>query len=134
MCSKWTGWVHPSKTLPDCKAPSKTIAYGERLQVAAVGSIIQGHAFQFAHIRRLLCSRHDALLEPARLEPEEKPTGRCQLHFLWRMESAVRCAPIFDHRDGFLAGPADSQGPNPAGQETVACRQCVHESEHARLL
>lgn len=35
----------------------------------------------------------------------KKLTRRRQLHFLWRVEPAVRGAPVFNNSDGLLARP-----------------------------
>ena len=46
-----------------------------------------------------------ALLEHSFVAGAEKSARRSQLHFLRRLEPAVRCALVRDHRDGFLAWP-----------------------------
>src|SRR5205823_4406730 len=55
-----------------------------------------------------------------------------QLHLLRRVESALRRTPFFHDGDGFLAGETDCKGRGAFAPRLVG-RQCVHESEHARV-
>ena len=64
----------------------------------------------------------------------EKFARRSQLHFLWRLEPAVRCALVRDHRDGFLAWPSNGQSQRSTCKTSLAGRERLHESEHARVL
>jgi len=92
-----------------------------------------GHAFQFAHLRRLFCSRRHRLLEHAFLERAEKfPRGR-KLHFLRRVESAIRGAALFHDGNGFLAWQTNCQGQGTPFAARVVGWQRLHEPEHARV-
>ncbi len=64
----------------------------------------------------------------------EKFARRSQLHFLWRLEPAVRRAPVRHHSDGFLAWPSNEQSQRSTGKTSLAGRERLHESEHARVL
>src|SRR5205809_310417 len=69
-----------------------------------------GHALQFTHVRRLLCSRCKHVLEHAFLERAEIfPRGR-KLRFLWRMEPAICRAALFHDGNGFLARQTNCYG------------------------
>ena len=92
-----------------------------------------GHAFQFAHLRHLFCSRRHRLLEHAFLERAEKfPRGR-KLHFLRRVESAIRGAALFHDGNGFLAWQTNCQGQGTPFAARVVGWQRLHEPEHARV-
>ncbi len=69
-----------------------------------------GHAFQFAHLRRLFCSRRHRLLEHAFLERAEKFPRDRKLHFLRRVEPAIRRAALFHDGNGFLARQTNGHG------------------------
>ena len=64
-----------------------------------------------------------------------KKSARCsQLHFLWRVESAVRSALVRNHRDGFLARTENGQSQRSTFTTSLAGRERLHEPEHARIL
>src|SRR4029453_692710 len=69
-----------------------------------------GHAFQFAHLRCLFCSRRHRLLEHAFVERAEKFPRDRKLHFLRRVEPAIRGAPLLHDGNGFLAWQTNGQG------------------------
>jgi alginate O-acetyltransferase complex protein AlgI len=90
-----------------------------------------GHAFQFAHVRRLFCSRRHRLLEHAFLErSEESPRDR-ELRFLRRMEPAIRRAALRHNGNGFLARQTNGQGRGTSFSTCLAGRQRLHEPQHA---
>ena len=105
-----------------------------RVWAAAIGSVLFRHAFQFAHLRRFLRNRHDALLEHRALERAKKSARRRELHFLRRVEPAIRRVAFFHDGDGFLVGQTDRQSENSKITSRLVGRQRLHESEHARLL
>src|SRR6266487_4236018 len=70
-----------------------------------------GHAFQFAHLRRLFCSRPDCLLEYAFVERAEKSPRGCELRFLRRVETPHSPPCSFPRRQ-WIFGLAD-QSPRP---------------------
>ncbi len=63
----------------------------------------------------------------------EKFARRSQLHFLWRLEPALRCPLVWDHRDGFLAWSSNGQSQRATCKTSLASRERLHESEHARI-
>src|SRR5438874_7508896 len=62
------------------------------------------HAFQFAYVRRLFCNRRHRLLEHAFLERAEKSSRSRELHFLRRVEPAIRRAALFHEAMDFWLG------------------------------
>src|SRR5437762_9650968 len=61
----------------------------------------------------------------------QKSSRGSQLHFLWRLEPALRCALVRDHRDGFLAWPSNEHGQRSTCKTSLAGCERLHESEHA---
>src|SRR5436190_9259806 len=61
----------------------------------------------------------------------QKSSRGSQLHFLWRLEPALRCALVRDHRDGFLAWPSNEQGQRSTCKTSLAGCERLHESEDA---
>jgi hypothetical protein len=91
-------------------------------------------AVQFTNVRRLFCSGRHRLLEHSVLERAEKPSGDRELHFLRRMEPAIRSAALFYDGNGFLARQTNGQGHRaPFAAGLVDCQR-LHESQHARVL
>src|SRR5215211_2970463 len=63
-----------------------------------------------------------------------KKFARCsQLHFLWRLESAICRIAVRDHGDGFLAWPSNGQSQRSTCKTALARSERLHESEHARV-
>src|SRR5262249_40033370 len=64
----------------------------------------------------------------------QKSPRRRQLHFLRRVEPAVRGASLYHNRDGLLARTPDRKSAKPFGQEAMARGERLHEPQHARVL
>ena len=90
-----------------------------------------GHAFQFAHLRCLFCSRRHRLLEHAFLERAEKFPRDRELRFLRRVEPSIRRAALFHDGNGFLAWQTNGQGQGTPFAPRLAGCQRLHEPEHA---
>src|SRR6267378_1789197 len=67
------------------------------------------------------------------MDAAEKSARGRQLHFLWRVEPALRRAAFLDDGDGFLARSPNWQSERSAREEALAGGQRLHESEHARV-
>ena len=92
-----------------------------------------GHAFQFTHVRRLLCSRRERVLEHAFLECAKKsPCGR-ELHFLRGLEPTIRRPAFFHDSNGFLARQTNCQGERTSFAARLVGWERLHEREHARV-
>ena len=65
------------------------------------------------------------------MECAEKFARRRELHFLRRLESALRCPSFHDYRHGFLARPPDWQSQRSTLKTPVARRERLHEPQHA---
>src|SRR6266403_5890574 len=53
--------------------------------------------------------------------------------FYGALEPALRCPLVWDHRDGFLAWSSNGQSQRSTCKTSLASRERLHESEHARV-
>src|SRR5207249_7500353 len=91
-------------------------------------------ALPISYVRRLFCNRRHRVLEHAFLERAEKSSRSRELHFLRRVEPAIRRAALFHDGNGFLARQTNCQGQRAAFASRLVGWQRRHEPEHARVL